>query len=82
MDMLKKVLFSEKGMKIVNLLFFLSLIFRNRGVIFVAYAVWIVYLSYCVKTAPTKASKGIYSVLIAFASIVLALDLYFLFRAF
>ena len=38
---IKNALFSERGMKIVNALFFLSLLFRNRGIIFIAYIIWI-----------------------------------------
>ena len=82
MDKMKKVLFSERGMKIVNTLFFLSLIFRNVGVIFVAYSIWILYLYHCIKISPSKASKGIYSAFIAFASVMIVLNLYFLFRTF
>lgn len=49
MNQMKKMFFSEIGMKVVNLLFFLSLFIRNCGVIFVAYAVWILYLLNCMK---------------------------------
>ena len=45
---IKEILFSEKGMKLVNTLFILSLIFYKSGLIFIAYLAWIVYLSFCI----------------------------------
>lgn len=36
MQNIKKILFSEKGMKLVNTLFVLSLIFYKSGLIFIA----------------------------------------------
>lgn len=44
MRKMKELLFSEKGMKIVNTLFFLAAIFYKSGLLFVAYFAWIVYL--------------------------------------
>lgn len=40
--MKKRLLFSEGGMRIVNFLFFLSLLFRSSGVVFVSYTLWAV----------------------------------------
>lgn len=80
MDKIKRVLFSERGTGIVNVLFLLSLFFRNSGIIFATYIVWILYLSYCVKIARSKASKGIYSAIIIFAGVMVVLNFYFLFR--
>lgn len=51
MRKMKELLFSEKGMKIVNTLFFLAAIFYKSGLLFVAYFAWIVYLFFCVKQA-------------------------------
>lgn len=80
MDKIKNVLFSEKGMKMVNLLFFLSLLIRNSSLICVAYAVWILYLLNCIKNTPSKAAKTIYSLFVIFTSIMIILNLYFLFK--
>lgn len=72
----KEILFSENGMKIVNTLFFLSLLFYRSGIIFIAYAAWIVYLSFCIKNCESKGSKTVFSVLIALASIMICVNLY------
>ena len=76
-----KYLFSEKGMTIVNILFFLSLFFRNSGVIFVAYIVWILYLMNCIKKTNSQTAKITYSVFIVFASVMIVLNLYLLVKA-
>ena len=34
---IKEMLFSEKGMKVVNTLFFLSMLFYRSGLLFIAY---------------------------------------------
>ena len=81
MDKVRSALFSEKGMKAVNFLFFLALLLPNRGIIFAAYAVWIVYLAYCVRYAPSKGAQWVYKALIAFAGLMICLNLYFMVRA-
>lgn len=43
-DKIKTALSSEKSMTVINLLFLLSLFIRNRGIIFIAYIAWIVFL--------------------------------------
>lgn len=73
-----EMLFSEKGMKIVNTLFFLSMLLYRSGFIFIAYAAWIVYLSFCIKKSESKGSKTIYSVFIGLAAVMICLNLYFL----
>lgn len=77
---IKEILFSEKGMKVVNTLFFLSMLFYRSGFIFIAYAAWIVYLSFCIKNSESKGSKTIYSVFIGIASVIICLNIYFLVR--
>ena len=37
MKKIKDILFSEKGMKIVNVLFLLSMLFYKSGLLFIAY---------------------------------------------
>lgn len=41
MRKIKEVIFSENGMKAVNVLFFLAMFFYRSGLLFVAYIVWI-----------------------------------------
>ena len=69
---------SGKGMGIVNLLFFLSLLIRNRWIIFVTYALWIVCLVYFIKLTSSKVVKIIDGVLIVLAVAVIAGNLYFM----
>ena len=80
MKKMKDILCSENGMKIVNALFLLSMIFYKSGLLFIAYIVWIAYLVFCVKHADSKGSKIAYSVFIGIAAIMICLNLYFLLR--
>lgn len=75
---IKEILFSEKGMKLVNTLFILSLIFYKSGLIFIAYLAWIVYLSFCIIQTKSKGSKIIYYIFIGIAMIMICINLYFL----
>jgi hypothetical protein len=81
MKKIKNLLFSEKGMKMVNLLFVLSAIFYRSGLLFIAYFAWIIYLLFCVKQAEAKGSKVVYSVFIGIAVIMICVNLYFLIRS-
>jgi uncharacterized membrane protein (UPF0136 family) len=80
MKKLKISLFSGRGMAVVNTLFFLSLALRNTGVIFAAYSVWIVYLAFGIKFTGSRSVKIIHAVLIAFAAVMIAVNLFFLLR--
>ena len=80
MQKMKEILFSEKGMQLVNILFFLSAIFYRRGFIFIAYLAWVVYLSFCIKQAESNGSKIIDSVFMGIAIIMICINLYFLLR--
>lgn len=80
MKKIKDLLFSERGMKTVNVLFFLSAIFYKSGLLFIAYFAWIIYLLFCVKQTEAKGSKVIYSVFIGVAVIMICVNLYFLIR--
>ena len=71
MDKLKKLLFSEDGMRIVNMMFFLSLLFRNVGLIFIAYIFWIIYLVFCIKNVSSRSGRIIYRVFIGFAVVMI-----------
>ncbi len=80
MKQIKEILFSEKGMKIVNVLFILSLLIRNSGIILAAYLAWIAYLAFGIKTTQIKAVKVINSIFMTFAVIMIIANLYFLLR--
>ena len=67
-------------MRIVNALFFLSLVFHGSGLVFIAYIAWIIYLTFCIKHTDTKGSKRVYLVFIGIAAIMICLNLYFLWR--
>ena len=81
MKKIKNLLFSEKGMRMVNVLFFLSAFFHRSGLLFIAYVVWIIYLLFCVKQTESKGSKVVYSVFIGIAVIMICVNLYFLIRS-
>ena len=74
---MKKIITSEKVRMVINLLFLLSLLVRNSGFIMIAYLCWIIYLAFCIKFAEAKSAKVIYSIFIAFAAIMLLINLYF-----
>lgn len=80
MKSVMKILYSEKGMKIVNILFLLSVPIRNRGIIMLALLCWIVYLVFCIKNTSSKMTKTVYKGFTIFASILLLANLYFLFK--
>lgn len=80
MKKMKECLFSEKGMKIVNTLFVLSMFFYRSGLIFIAYAAWIVYLTFCIKHTESKGSKIIYFIFVGIAATMICLNLYFLLK--
>ena len=80
MEKAREILFSEKGMQIVNALFFLSLIFYRSGMLFIAYLVWIAYLALCMRHTQAKGGRIVYSALMGFAAIMVCLNLYFLLR--
>ncbi len=78
MQRIKEWFFSEKGMNFINVLFFLSVIFRGSGLAIAAQAAWIVYLSFCIKRTKSKSLKVVYFVFVGIASIMICANLYFL----
>ena len=80
MKNVRKNLFSEKGMTAVNALSLLSLLLRDSGIIFIAYLVWIAYLALGIKNTSSKGIRIINSVLIAFAMLMVLVNLYLLLR--
>ena len=74
MEKLKSALYSGRGMAIVDALFFLSLLLRRSGVIFAAYAVWIVYLAFGVKFTDSRAVKLTNAALMAVAATMIVVN--------
>jgi hypothetical protein len=74
MQKVKKIIFSEKGMIIVNALFLLSLLVRNSGIIFIAYLAWITFLAFGIKNSSSKAVKIINSAFIIFAATMIIVN--------
>lgn len=72
---IKETFFSEKGMRIVNVLFLFSMFIRNRGIIFIAYSAWIVYLALGIKNTQSKPLKVTYALFIIFAATMMAVNL-------
>ena len=73
----KKQLFSEDGMKVVNVLFILLYLVRNPLFTICAYTGWFVYLVYSVRHTKSKGMKIFYSVLSMFAMATVLLNAYF-----
>ena len=80
MRQIKEVFLSEKGMKIVNGLFFFAAIFYRSGLMFIAQLAWIVYLGLCIRHTESKGSRIVYSMLTGIAAILICLNLYALLR--
>ena len=64
MEKFKQLLFSENGIKIVNMLFFLAFLAHNLVFLVVAYLVWILFLAFCIKKAASRTSRIIYGCLL------------------
>jgi hypothetical protein len=75
---LKTLLASDEGIKMVNLLFLLSLLIQNRGIIFIGCILWIAYLVYCIKRTSSKSVRIIHGIFVVFAAVMIAFNLYFL----
>ena len=74
----KEIICSENGMKIVNGLFFLSLLIRNSVFIFCAYGLWLLFLAYSIRNTPSKGAKAVYALLSVYAVVMIGVNLYFL----
>lgn len=81
-EQMKKIANSEKSMKIVNLLFFLSVLFPNRGYMFLFYLAWIAVLVCFIRNTTSKSVKIFNGVLIAVAVFMLGLNFYFMLDGF
>ena len=76
---IRDAIYSENGMKVVNVLFFLSMLSRSPIAI-IAYIAWIFYLVFCFKHTESKVAKTIFGVFIAIAAIMICLNLFFWIR--
>ncbi|WP_125144089.1 hypothetical protein [Clostridium transplantifaecale] len=72
----KKMLFSENGMRIVNVLFFLSLCLRSRIVVICTFSIWTAFLLYSRKKTESGMMKIFYLLLIILALVVVAANIY------
>ena len=75
-----KSILSSKAMLIINVLFFFSLLIPNRGIIFVAYILWCVYLIYCIRKTSSKITKVILGLFLCFAIFMIVANLYFMLK--
>ena len=74
MEKFKHLLFSENGIKIVNMLFFLEFLAHNIVFLVVPYLVWIFFLEFCIKKAASRTSRIIYGCFIVFAVVMVVLN--------
>lgn len=73
-------LFSENGMKIINVLFFLSFIFTNPFLIIGAFVVWIAFLIYSIRRTSSTVMRVVYSLLAIFAVVIVVMNVYSIIR--
>ena len=78
----KEWLFSETGMRVINVLFFLMMILQG-GPVFgaLAYGCWSLYLVGCIRRAKARWEKVVYGLLLIWAAVNLVLSLWLLVRA-
>ena len=74
----KKWLFSENGMKFVNLLFFLSILVRNGVFTICAFSVWIALLAHSIRMTKSRTVRIIYGILCLYAAVTILVNLYFM----
>lgn len=73
-------LFSENGMKIINVLFFLSFIFTNPFLIIGTFVVWIAFLIYSIRKTSSSVMRVVYSLLGIFAVVIVVMNVYSIIR--
>ena len=69
---------SENGMKVVNVLFFLSAVFSRNGLALLSCVVWIIWLAFCIRQTESKVVRTVYALFIGIATIAIVLNLYFM----
>jgi len=76
---MKRFLTSERGMQVVNAVFFLVVILmvfsQYRGL--VLYGAWIVYLRNCIRETTSLVFKNIYKGFLVFAFVMILINVYF-----
>ena len=72
-------LFPQKGMRLVNALFLLSMFFYKSRLICIAYIAWIAHLLYRIRHTEKGESKAAYYVLIALAVVIMCVNLRYAF---
>lgn len=82
MEKLKRYLSSEHGMQGVNVLFFLSVLFRNSGIIIIACVCWVVYLRWCGKHSESKGMNFVCGMLTCYAALLIIVNAIFLISTF
>lgn len=76
----KEIICSENGMRTVNTLFLLSMVFNRSSLMFITYIIWVAYLVFCVKQTESRVGKVIYSIFIGIAVILICSSIYLLVR--
>ena len=75
MNKLRDFLLSDKGRRIINILFLICLFFRHTVLTYIAFGVWIIYLLFCLRKAPTKVDRIIYLIFLGLVLLLLAVSL-------
>ena len=75
--MLKNKLFSENGMSVINVLFFLTVLFRSSLFNCIVSLIWTIFLVFSIKRTQSKTMKVFYSILALFALTIIALNIYY-----
>ena len=75
-ERIKNELFSEKGMKIVNLLFILAVFIHNKVFIICSFIAWLIYLVFSINNTSSKIMKIIYRLLSGYAIIIIVINIW------
>lgn len=78
---MKRFFASDRGMQLVNALFFLTVLIRHNGMVVVAYGAWIVYLRYCISETASPVTKRIYKGFVIFACVMILVNAFFYIKA-
>lgn len=79
MEKIKRLLTTESGMRTINLLFWLTIIFRNSIIILITYGLWMFFLFYSLKNTRFRIMRVLYSLFVLFAAFVMILSVISLF---
>lgn len=73
-------IYSDNGMKIINLVFLFSFLIRNGIFSITACSLWLIYLLFGIKLNKSRAMKIFLSMLSLYAIVIIAANIYFLLR--